>query len=157
MAHREEQKLRVAIYCRVACENSDVTLLDLQKEMLRNYAKQENYRIVAEIGEVGSGLNMNRSGLNQVKDLVCQRAIDAILTKDFARIGRDYIGVLNFEEELRRQNIAIITLDDQQDMEGGISITQVLIHELYKNEYTFCSTHDNDCTGTNIKYGEKEE
>ena len=31
MAHKEEQKLRVAIYCRAACENSDGTLLDLQK------------------------------------------------------------------------------------------------------------------------------
>ena len=51
--------------------------------MMRNYAKQENYKIVAEIGEVGSGLNMNRSGLNQVKALACQRAIDAIWRKTF--------------------------------------------------------------------------
>ena len=56
MEKEARKTMRVAIYCRLARADQNDTLLEVQKERLRIYAKERGYDIVAEIAEIGSCL-----------------------------------------------------------------------------------------------------
>lgn len=60
MKEEARKTMRVAVYCRLARADQEDTLLEVQKERLRVYAKERGYDIVAEIAEIGSGLSLNR-------------------------------------------------------------------------------------------------
>ena len=60
MEKEARKTMRVAVYCHLARADQDDTLLEVQKERLRIYAKERGYDIVAEIAEIGSGLSLNR-------------------------------------------------------------------------------------------------
>lgn len=53
MEKEARKTMRVAVYCRLARADQDDTLLEVQKERLRIYAKERGYDIVAEIAEIG--------------------------------------------------------------------------------------------------------
>ena len=47
MEKEARKTMRVAVYCRLARADQDDTLLEVQKERLRIYAKERGYDIVA--------------------------------------------------------------------------------------------------------------
>lgn len=69
MEKEARKTMRVAIYCRLARADQNDTLLEVQKERLRIYAKERGYDIVAEIAEIGSGLSLNRPGIREMAGL----------------------------------------------------------------------------------------
>lgn len=77
MEKEARKTMRVAVYCRLARADQDDTLLEVQKERLRIYAKERGYDIVAEIAEIGSGLSLNRPGIREMAGLAYRHMIDA--------------------------------------------------------------------------------
>ena len=66
MKEEARKTMRVAVYCRLARADQEDTLLEVQKERLRVYAKERGYDVVAEIAEIGSGLSLNRPGIREM-------------------------------------------------------------------------------------------
>lgn len=89
MEKEARKAMRVAVYCRLARADQDDTLLEVQKERLRIYAKERGYDIVAEIAEIGSGLSLNRPGIREMAGLAYRHMIDAVLVSDISRLCRD--------------------------------------------------------------------
>ena len=110
MEKEARKTMRVAIYCRLARADQNDTLLEVQKERLRIYAKERGYDIVAEIAEIGSGLSLNRPGIREMAGLAHRHMIDAVLVSDISRLCRDCGQALRLEGKLKKQGVAIHTL-----------------------------------------------
>ena len=86
---------RVAIYARVSSrKQAEQGDLDRQVEVLRRFAEEHGYEVVAIIKDVGSGLKEDRPGLRKLFKLVIDRRIDAVLVtyRDrLTRFGFDYL------------------------------------------------------------------
>ena len=103
-------KLRVALYCRVATDADERKSLEAQKEKLRKYAEQQGYEVVAVVEEVGGGLPFKRPGIKKVFRLAHRHFIDAVLTENLSRIGRDISTTFRIQGKLKKQHVAIKTL-----------------------------------------------
>ena len=107
MEKEARKAMRVAVYCRRARADQDDTLLEMQKERLRGYAKERGYDIVAEIAEIVSGLSLNRPGIREMAGLAHRHMIDAVLVSDISRLCRDCGPVLRLEGKLKKQGVSI--------------------------------------------------
>lgn len=65
----EKKKIRVAIYCRMATDNDSRQGLEMQKDRLRQYARQQGYDIVKEISEVAKGATLCRPDIRELYGL----------------------------------------------------------------------------------------
>ena len=54
---------RVAVYCRVGTDDRHDTALERQAQSLREYAEAQDYVIIKNVQERGSGAAMNRMGV----------------------------------------------------------------------------------------------
>lgn len=93
------EKLRVALYARVASADQFGTVLDLQERMLETYAKEQGYEVVAKVRETGSGLCCNRPGLNWILEMPCQE-VQGVLIKSLDRVGRDPVETVGWKRQL---------------------------------------------------------
>lgn len=100
---------KVCIYCRTA--QDDQAVLDSQIENLQNFAKQKGLEIVKIISEFGSGLNLERKGLDEIMEVAKSKQADMILTRDVSRISRDTFYSLKFINNIRK-NVELKTVDD---------------------------------------------
>lgn len=107
MEKEARKTMRVAVYCRLARADQNDTLLEVQKERLRVYAKERGYDIVAEIAEIGSGLYLNRPGIREMAGLAHRHMIDAVLVSDISRLCRDCGQTLRLEGKLKKQGVSI--------------------------------------------------
>lgn len=107
---KEVGKIRVAIYCRVGRDNDCGGCIDIQKEKLLKYARQQGYEVVAEVVEVGSGLSVNRPGIREISGLAHRHAMDKVIVTDISRISREAGAVLRFTGKLKKQHVALDTL-----------------------------------------------
>ena len=104
-----QEKTRVAIYCRVATDTDEGRSLQAQKERLRDYAEQQGYKIVAEIAEVGSGLSLHRPGIRELNGLAFCHAMDEVLTLNISRIGRNTVDVFQLADNMKKCGVSIRT------------------------------------------------
>jgi len=104
---RENKKLRVAIYCRMAIDNGQG--LEVQKEQLHRYAQQQGYDIVKEIAEVAKGNTSSRPGIRELYSLAHRHAIDKVLAVNIDRFGRNPGDVLRIEGKLKKQHVHLDT------------------------------------------------
>lgn len=109
MERNKEKPLRVAIYCRLV-RAEETIMLDVQREELRVYAKMQGYDIVAEIAEISNGISLKRPGIKELYNLANHHIIDAVLTINLSRIGRNTGDILHFAGKLEKQRVAIYTI-----------------------------------------------
>ena len=90
---------RAAIYVRVSTDEQAEKGYSLpsQLEACRRYADQFGYEVIGEFSDDYSGRKLNRPGLDQVRDLICARKIDALIVYSPDRLVRD----LGYACELR--------------------------------------------------------
>ena len=91
---------KVCLYCRTA--QKDQKKLDSQIENLKNFANQKELEIIKVISETGSGLNLERNGLDELMKVAKSKQVDMILTNDVSRISRDYIQMFEFIDIIRK-------------------------------------------------------
>lgn len=111
MERNKDKPLRVAIYCRLA-RAEETIMLDVQREKLRVYAKMQGYDIVAEIAEISNGISVNRPGIRELYNLANHHVIDAVLTINLSRIGRNTGDVLCLARKLEKRQVTIHTIQD---------------------------------------------
>ena len=97
---------RVVLYCRVATDADAGKSLEAQKEKLHKFAEQQGYEVVAVVEEVGGGLPFKRPGIKKAH----RHFMDAVLTENLSRIGRDISTTFRIQGKLKKQHVAIKTL-----------------------------------------------
>ena len=107
---KEVGKIRVAIYCRVGRDNDCGKCIDIQKENLLEYARQQRAKVVAEVVEVGSGHSVNRPGIREISGLVHRHTIEKVIVTDISHISRETGAVLRFISKLEKQHVVLDTL-----------------------------------------------
>ena len=106
------EKKKVALYCRVACNNQNNDLLDDQEQTLKKYAEAQNYEIVETIKESG-GLDLSRPGINKIYEIADNGKVDAVIAKNISRYGRcSPAKIADFVESLKEKNVEVLTMMD---------------------------------------------
>jgi putative resolvase len=89
------EKIRAVIYARVSSrKQAEQGDLDRQVEVLKKYAADHGYEIIAVLRDVGSGLKENRLGLRKLFRLISEGRADVVLVtyRDrLTRFGFEYL------------------------------------------------------------------
>lgn len=86
---RSERVLRVWLYYRLSRdEDVELNSLNNQRDIIVDYANSKGYEIVGEsFDDNVSGMHFNREGINQLRNAVDNKLIDAVIVKDLSRLG----------------------------------------------------------------------
>ena len=79
---------------------------------LRSFAEKYQLNVVGESQDEASGLTFDRPGLNDFLEAVRQGRADALLIKNFARLGRDSGRVMELIADLNSAGIGVFSVTD---------------------------------------------
>ena len=102
--------MNIAIYARVSsAQQAKDGTIHSQLEVLREYAQKESHLIIEECLDDGfSGADLNRPGLDHLRDLAADRIIDAVLVLSPDRIARKQAHQIILLEEFKKRNVQVI-------------------------------------------------
>lgn len=121
----EKTNLRVALYCRVA--SADQLGLEHQDAILQVYADERGYSDhVSYLDNGYSGLDFDRPAFSRLNADIQNGKIDAVLVRDVSRIGRNYLEVVSWIDEVEKKGVVFITADHPWDTEYVPDIRQAL-------------------------------
>jgi len=111
---------KTAIYLRLSRDDGSVfesESISNQREFLIDYAEKHNLDVVEILSDDGfSGTNFERPGFKKLIELVENKSIDTIITKDLSRLGRDYIRTGYYlEQYFPLHNIRYVAVNDNID------------------------------------------
>lgn len=109
--------MRVALYARVSSDRQEREgTIGSQLEVLRQRAVAEGWQVEMTCLDDGcSGAQLDRPGLDQVRDAAAARAIDAMIVLCPDRLARNYVHQMIVLEELSRFGVTVIFC------EGGLT------------------------------------
>jgi site-specific DNA recombinase len=109
--------MNIALYARVSSETQarDGTI-DSQIEALRDYAKTHDLTIIQEFLDDGySGTELNRPGLDQLRDFIQEGKIEGILILSPDRLSRKQAHQIFLMEDFKNRHIQVIFTNQQFD------------------------------------------
>lgn len=116
-----------------------------QRELLRNYAAQlglSDYTVIEYIDDGHSGTNFRRPAFQELIEDAKHGKVQALIVKDFSRMGRDYIGVGDYMEQFfPSMGIRVISVNDGWDSEEHLGETleldasfRTLLYDMYSRD-----------------------
>ena len=130
-------KQRAILYARVSTEEQvrHGYSLAQQIEALREYAAREGYEILEEVLDPGqSGANLERPGMDRVRDLVAAGGISVVLAQDRDRFAREPAYLYLLREEFAEHGCALRALNDRGDDSPEGQLTDGILDQLAKFE-----------------------
>lgn len=112
---------RVVVYLRLSDDDGDSRESDSisnQRLLIQGYlAGKPEFVTVKECVDDGfTGTNFNRTGFQEMMELVKSGEADCIICKDLSRFGRDFSGVLQYVERiLPKMGVRLILINDNYD------------------------------------------
>lgn len=112
---------KTVLYMRLSREDmekeGESASIENQRKILRRYAKEHGYKIFKEYADDGiSGTTFERPGFQEMMGDIEKQGISLILIKDLSRLGRDYIQVGNYLENIFPQyHVRCIAVNDNYD------------------------------------------
>ena len=103
--------MRVFVYCRIARDDS--FSLEAQVAQLRRYAEQAGYTIIGATAEQGSGLALDRPGLEKVTQAVLAGEVDMVLVNSIDRIGREWGMTQAYIDLLTKHKVKLLCIRDR--------------------------------------------
>ena len=110
------------IYCRIDAPEDTHGALKGQYEKLETYAAQMNFDIVGSSQDLGSGLNLDCSGLQAVLEAAKAGSFQVLLLDSVSRIGRDMTKTINLIQTISGCNVSIYS-----PIEGEIKLSDFAI------------------------------
>lgn len=113
---------RAAIYTRVSTTGQkDNFSLPGQLVVCRQYAAAHSFTVIVEYQEVASGATLDRPKLDELRNLIKQREIDALIVVCVDRLSRNQANYYLLKSELRKSSVELHyvdkggeTIDDRQ-------------------------------------------
>lgn len=129
--------MTLAIYLRISEEDRDTngeknsrSILNQRKLILKYINDKEEFngcKIMEFIDDGYSGMDFERPGFKRMLEMAKQQQIDVILTKDYSRLGRDYLIVGNYIERIfPLLDVRYISINDEYDSSENLGKTQDL-------------------------------
>ena len=114
---------RVGIYIRLSQEDrdkkyeSDSESVINQKELLRNYVKNNNFNLVKEYVDDGySGTDFDRPAFKEMLEDIKNKKINCVIVKDLSRFGRDHVMTGYYTETFfPENNVRFISISESVD------------------------------------------
>ena len=106
---------KVIGYIRVSTEYQKLkeNSINNQIKSINDYCNNNDYELVEIFEDNGvSGMNSDRSGLNQLFDKVKEDNIDIVIVYSLSRLGRKLKDVIGFVEMLDKHNVQFISLKE---------------------------------------------
>ncbi len=102
-------KKRVVIYARVSTESVEQESSYERQvlELVKSVKSNMDYNLVCVYADKESGRSINRPAFAQMMELVNAGAVDLIITKSIARLGRNIIDVVSIIRQLRLRTVEI--------------------------------------------------
>ena len=125
--------MNIVIYARVSSETqAKEGTIQSQLEALREFAKAEGHQIIVECLDDGySGAELNRPGLDNLRDVVSEGLVEAVLLLTPDRLSRKQAHQIILLEEFKKHSVKVIftnqpsgeTAEDQLmlNIQGAIS------------------------------------
>jgi len=111
--------MKAGIYCRVSTEDHERegTALQSQLEGCKKLAGEKGYEVLNEFTsmETYSGLTLDRPKLNEVRQWVRDREVDAVIAYTLDRLSRDPVHFIILQEELERVGVTLIMVTEDID------------------------------------------
>ena len=109
-----------ALYCRLSREDEKVEIsgsIETQKEYLKRYARDNKLFYIKYYADDGySGTNFERPGFQELLRDIDNGLVATVITKDFSRLGRDYLQVGYYTEYYFPLNdVRFIAINDNVD------------------------------------------
>jgi site-specific DNA recombinase len=104
------------IYLRVSTQKQarDGTSLESQLEACRQFAREHGYHVIQEIQDGGrSGFYLERDGMDQVRDLVRDGKVQAVICYKIDRMNRELGDLLALDKEFARYGAQLHFVADQ--------------------------------------------
>ena len=114
---KEVEKMRAWLYYRLSRdEDEEMNSLQNQRQILVDYAEQNEYEIVGEsFDDNVSGMTFNRKGLGELEIAVDEGKIDVVLVKDLSRLGRHRTQTELFIDHLRQNDVRVYSVTEGID------------------------------------------
>ena len=122
--------MRAALYARVSTEDQERegTSLQSQVEACKKLAQELGYDVPEGfiVTETYSGLSLDRPRLDEVRQWVRDKEVDAVIAYTLDRLSRDPVHFIILQEELQRAGIEIILVTETIDSSDlGMLITHI--------------------------------
>lgn len=130
--NEDNLKNKVVLYARVS-SSENKTNLESQLEKLRLFASSKGYQIVKEIKDIGSGLNDNRSKLNELFEKELNNfEILLVEHKDrLTRFGFNYIDILLKSHNKKIEVINLVDNNKEELIQDFISVITSFCARIY--------------------------
>src|SRR5215213_6935446 len=132
-----ESPKRAILYARVSTEEQARSGYSLaqQLEALREYAAREGYEILEEVQDPGqSGANLERPGMDRVRDIVAAGGVSVVLAQDRDRFSREPAYHYLLKREFEEHGTKIRALNDRGDDSPEGELTDGILDQLAKYE-----------------------
>ena len=121
-----KQLYNTALYMRLSRDDEnygDSISIETQRTILRQFAKENGFRVVDEYVDDGcSGTSFDRPDFQRMMDDVEAGKINCIITKDLSRFGREHVMMDYYLEFLfPEKHIRYIAVAENEDTEKGLS------------------------------------
>lgn len=102
--------MNIAIYARVSSESqAKEGTIQSQLEVLREYSKANKHHVIVECLDDGySGAELNRPGLDQLRDIISEGLIEAVLVLSPDRLSRKQAHQIILLEEFKKHGVKVI-------------------------------------------------
>lgn len=102
---------RLIVYARVSTEEQEEGYsLQTQLQSCRNWARENNYKIVAEITDDFTGRTLERPGFSEVVSIIQAGEADAVITHMPDRLSRNLFNRISIREELYDLDVELISV-----------------------------------------------
>ena len=130
--NEDNLKNKVVLYARVS-SSENKTNLESQLEKLRLFASFKGYQIVKEIKDIGSGLNDNRSKLNELFEKELNNfEILLVEHKDrLTRFGFNYIDILLKSHNKKIEVINLVDNNKEELIQDFVSVITSFCARIY--------------------------
>ena len=143
MERLRDSQIKLGIYCRLSIDDgiafSDSVSIQNQKKILTDYANEKGWQIVDYYIDDGySGTNFERPRFKEMLFDIEHKRINAVITKDQSRLGRDYLQTgFYMDRYFPEHNVRYIALSDGYDSYDGyseFSIVKNMFNESYARD-----------------------
>ena len=139
---RQNGYYRAALYMRLSKDDEgpvESASISAQRKMLSAYANERGFTVVDEYIDDGwSGTSFDRPGFKRMIDDIEAKKINMVITKDFSRLGRDYITSGQFTEMyFPERNVRYIAINDGYDSANpyyDIAPFKHVVNEMYARD-----------------------
>src|SRR5918998_5627299 len=126
---------RAILYARVSTDEQARSGYSLaqQIEALRQYAASEGYEVIEEVSDPGqSGANLERPGMDRVRDLVDAGGVSVVMVQDRDRFAREPAYHYLLRKEFEEYGCKLRALNDRGDDSPEGQLTDGILDQLAK-------------------------